>query len=339
MVKHFLFSENQDVEINRLKEEYANLQPLELPNGITVIFEGDFNMVDGKTLNKMTDNNCTQRCPYCHLLPREYMKKGVDGYEFSAKAMEAFEDLIFCPLHFGLRTWDNLMRLSCLLKLDTPAPRVYGERNHLMFECQKLLIQERCAREKGLLVDIPTGKGGTSTDGNVVRKLFKDPEFLSDVLGLPLHFIKKIINVWIAIRAPLKYCPKKFKNYCKEVFTLYETLFPWAEMCPTLHRVLAHGWIILEKFPETMTLAMISEEGLEHNNKWIRDFVLRRAFHSSRKRRLLDVMKRLMDRSDPIILSKVVARRKTKVHESEYPPEVLALQKDEILEKEKMDTN
>ena len=123
-------------------------------------------MVDGKTLNKMTDNNCTQRCPYCHLLPREYMKKGVDGYEFSAKAMEAFEDLIFCPLHFGLRTWDNLMRLSCLLKLDTPAPRVYGERNHLMFECQKLLIQERCAREKGLLVDIPTGKGGTSTRGH-----------------------------------------------------------------------------------------------------------------------------------------------------------------------------
>ena len=85
LISNSSFSENQDIEINRLKEEYKNLQPLELPNGITVLFEGDFNCVDGKTLNKMTDNNCTRRCPYCHLLPREYMKKGTDGYEFSAK--------------------------------------------------------------------------------------------------------------------------------------------------------------------------------------------------------------------------------------------------------------
>ena len=229
------------------------------------------------------------------------------------------------------------MRLSCLLKLDEPAPTVYGVRNHLIYDAQKLKIQEECAREKGLLVDIPNGNGGTTTDGNVVRKLFKDPQFLSDCLGLPLEFIKKIIHVWIAIRSNLKLCPKKFKEMCDGVFTLYKKHFPWAEMCPTLHRVLAHGWIILEKFPDTMTVAMVSEEGLEHNNKWIRDFVLRRAFHSSRKRRLQDVMKRLMDRSDPIILSKVLARRKAKVHETKYPLEVFLLQKDEVLEK--MDTN
>ena len=316
-----------------MKEEYKNLQPLHLPNGITVEYKGDFNCVDGKTLNEMTKNNSTQRCPFCHLLPREYMPKGTDGFDFSSEAMEAFENLIFCPLHFGLRTWDNLMRLSCLLELKTP--RVYGDRNHMIFDVKKLYIQERIARDKGLLVDMPTSKGGTTTDGNVIRKLFKDPEYVAHVLGLPLVFVKKIIHVWIAIRASLHLCPNKFKNMCKDIFRLYKEHFPWAEMCPTLHRVLAHGWIILEKFPDTMTLAMVSEEGLECNNKWIRDFILRRSFHSSRKRRLFDVIKRMMDRSDPIILSKVAARKKLVVHLSEYPLEVLALQKDEILELQK----
>ena len=61
-----------------------SLLPLQWDEDITIDFAGWFCMADGKVLNEMTENPCTQRCPLCHELPSEYKGKMDCGFKMSA---------------------------------------------------------------------------------------------------------------------------------------------------------------------------------------------------------------------------------------------------------------
>ena len=61
--------------------------------------------------------------------------------------------------------------------------------------------------------------------------------------------------------------PDLIKKEGERLITLYERHFDWAEMCPTIHKLLAHGWWLIQNMPETLVVGMMSEEALEHNNK------------------------------------------------------------------------
>ena len=91
---------------------------------------------------------------------------------------------------------------------------------------------------------------------------------------------------------------------------LYEAELDWAEMCPTLHLILHHGWMLLEAIPETMNVSMYNEEGLEAVNKRIKHYEVYRARQTSRKNRLGDVFQRINDFSYPVILDKIAKRSK-----------------------------
>ena len=99
--------------------------------------------------------------------------------------------------------------------------------------------------------------------------------------------------------------------------------------------MLAHGYMMLEEMPETMTLSMFSEEGMEGLNKNLKGWEKTRAGQFSRETRLLDVMNRANDRSDPIILTNILRWRKQVNSRKEHSPEVLALAKDNV----EMDTS
>ena len=84
---------------------------------------------------------------------------------------------------------------------------------------------------------------------------------------------------------------------------MYYDLLPWAIMPPTLHKVVDHGHLFLEKVPATMSLSMFSEENLEASHKRLRDDMLNHSRQFSRKLRLNDVTERSINRGDPIILA------------------------------------
>ena len=171
--------------------------------------------------------------------------------------------------------------------------------------------------------------GGTSTNGNVVRRAFAQPKFLARVFDIPLELIIGLKNVWIMFRSHLVLDHELVKQYCQQVTELYEKHFPWAEMPPSTHKLLAHGYMFIEELSDKgkeMGPGMFSEEPIECNHKNLKKFSLTRACQKSRKRRLTDVFQRQMDLSDPKILTHLVKYQKEKKHDN-YPPEVLNLRK------------
>ena len=63
--------------------------------------------------NAKVENSCQKRCPKCGDLPRQYKARGqcpLGGSHIFTP--ESLWDLIFSPLHVGLRSVDGLLRSS-----------------------------------------------------------------------------------------------------------------------------------------------------------------------------------------------------------------------------------
>ena len=64
---------------------------------------------------------------------------------------------------------------------------------------------------------------------------------------------------------------EKLRDLTQEVNMRIATTFPWAAISPSVHRILAHSWEVIE-MNEGFGLGNLSEEGLESLNKQIRHF-------------------------------------------------------------------
>ena len=148
---------------------------------------------------------------------------------------------------------------------------------------------------------------------------------MSKVFDIPQELIERVHNVWLAIRSLYPLDALKFKDYCAMVADQFETLYPDYEICPSLHRILRHGYMLVEACPDTLSLGHYSEEGLESSNKYVKSFAITRSRQMSRRMRLNDTFQRLLDGSDPILLSKRMKRIKKKMEKRKYPDEVLNL--------------
>ena len=133
-------------------------------------------------------------------------------------------------------------------------------------------------------------------------------------------FVYGLVNMWRLFRSSLPLDPELIKKEGERLITLYERHFDWAELCPTIHKILAHGWWLIQNLPETLVVGMMSEEGLEHNNKSLKFQGSKRVFMSSRKRRLTDLTTRQLVRSSPSVLMPLVEKtRKKRKRTDEYP--------------------
>ena len=177
-------------------------------------------------------------------------------------------------------------------------------------EFERLFMIDKLLDKLGVLVDMPGKNGGNTTNGNTIRRCFEDPQLLAEVFGLSFDLVNGIITVWKSLRCGFTPDPSRFKKYCLKLVRLYEAELDWAEMCPTLHLILHHGWMLLEAIPETMNVSMYNEEGLEAVNKRIKHYEVYRARQTSRKNRLGDVFQRINDFSYPVILDKIAKRSK-----------------------------
>ena len=316
------------IETDRLFGERDNLQDYHFSENITIQFNVKFPMFDGKITKILTGNISNQRCNLCHLLPREY--KGKDEIKLSLRSILFTDEICTAPLHFGERSFDHLLNLGYRQEIKKYRKDHMSTEEQTGLEFERLAIIDKLQDQLGVLVDMPGTNGGSTTNGNTIRRCFEEPRLLTDVLGLSFELVNGIIVVWRTLRCSDPLDANRFKKYCMKLVKLYELEVPWAEMNPALHLILHHGWMLIDAIPETMSVSMFNEEGLEAINKKIKHYEKNRARQTSRTNRLSDVFQRINDFSYPVILDKI-AKRTKKVKKSSTPDvEVLKLQPYEI---------
>ncbi len=96
------------------------------------------------------------------------------------------------------------------------------------------------------------------------------------------------------------------------------TSVKWYNIPPTLHKVLVHGKEIVQATP--MPVGWTSEEGSEANTKFARRFHTNHTRKTSQEDTMSDLFNRLIDISDPVIVS--YSKEKKKL--PEFIPEDMA---------------
>lgn len=94
---------------------------------------------------------------------------------------------------------------------------------------------------------------------------------------------------------------EKVRQLSNEVYKKLVMSFPWAIISPSVHRILAHSWEVIQQ-NDGFGLGNQSEEGLEALHKFIRGFRARGARKDSTLTNFSDTYHHMWDRSRPIIL-------------------------------------
>ena len=141
----------------------------------------------------------------------------------------------------------------------------------------RTLVQEKT----GLKIDQPDPRGGTTSTGSVARRAFSnESKFLDCVLSVVetnsrdsltlLHtYLSAILRIFNSDR---RIETNQFGNLCTSTYLLILDSFPWVNISPTLHKVLAHSEDLLRDLNSGFGLKCFSEEGSEACNKLIRKY-------------------------------------------------------------------
>ena len=81
------------------------MQPIYV-DGVEVQWVGFDSMNDQKMINYLVEENCTRKCPACHLLPKDHMRVWQCFDYIDETFLEA---MCLSCLHFGLNLFDHLI--------------------------------------------------------------------------------------------------------------------------------------------------------------------------------------------------------------------------------------
>lgn len=101
-------------------------------------------------------------------------------------------------------------------------------------------------------------------------------------------------------------------------------------MPPTIHKILHHGYQIIQAMP--LPVGLFTEQSAESQNKcyrFIREFLTRK---SSRENTMDDLMSRLFVASDPIVAQQNVTNKSYSRKKDVYPQEVMDMLKGSFVE-------
>ncbi len=109
-----------------------------------------------------------------------------------------------------------------------------------------------------------------------------------------------------------------YKQFCTDLYVFLIQNFsrvvhkhlpgPWISITPSLHKLLAHSWELIELNDGT-GLRALDEAGLEGCNKILRAMRTKLSRKISQKANLIDTLRRMWVASDPLVNAE---RRKTK---------------------------
>ena len=89
---------------------------------------------------------------------------------------------------------------------------------------------------------------------------------------------------------------QRLREVAREVYSKIVVVFPWAVVSPSVHRILAHSWEVIQ-MNNGYGLGGESEEGLEALNKYIRNLKEHGARKNSTENNFKNTYNQLWDRS------------------------------------------
>ena len=221
-------------------------------------------------------------------------------------------------LHFGLRTFSTLLQIG--YKQDFKAHRVTKEHKE-KFAARKQQVQDAFRREMNLIVDSPSGPGNTLS-GNVARKAFENPIKFAQIVGVSTMLVSNLDVIWRVLAASHPINADKFGLFCLETLDLYMSEVGWFNIPPTLHKILVHGKDIVKACP--VPIGWTSEESSEANNKFVRKYLSHHTRKTSHSDTMSDLFHRLLQVSDPCLVTKSFKQLKKK-HSNKLTPEMAEL--------------
>ena len=289
-------------EIQRIKSEIEELEPLKWSNRVTFHFNNKISAVDQKDVTFWVEQTDMAKCPVCG--------KGVGDWDHDCtpteKGMETIKHLAASTLHFGINCTKHLINLGYRQDIE-----VYTIRAHLkpQTDARKLQIQEQYLQAKGLYIDFVKPGMGTTHDGNTARRIFDDPAFAEDVLAVPRDLVQDLSDYWTVFKASFPVCPDKVKDFGLRIRDKYKRYFKWGQMPSHLHKLLVHGHLYIRELPsDTLVIGQYTEESLEAAHKNLRRIEAGMSRQFSPHMRLTDIMKRLLAMSDMVILAPKMAK-------------------------------
>ena len=176
-------------------------------------------------------------------------------------------------------------------------------------------VRDVIKKKTGLCLDYVNsagGKGGTSTDGKQGRRFYSDElrPVISNLLNtrcnkkhkenmLRLH--KQLSIILRIVSCTRKIDVQKYEQHCKETMINIARNFPFAKLNHTLHGTIQHSAELI-KLNGGESLGWYSEEGLEANNKDIRNYLEHLSRKCDSNKQIEDVHHRLLERSDPYLI-------------------------------------
>lgn len=272
-------------------------------------------MVDGKICNAATGTKSTSRCYICGATSKDFNKLDLTRREVNDAAVE----FGISVLHARIRVFEFILHLAYKLQVKKYRERKTTEEKDLEDRTKKE-IQRRFRTETGLLIDMPKSNFGNTNDGNTSRRFFEDPNLAAEITGISFELIYRLKVILEALSSGFEIDPAKYEAYASETARIYVSLYDWHPMTPTIHKLLIHGAVIIEK--ALLPIGQLSEEAAEARNKHFRCYRQDFARKFSRENCNQDVFNRLLLSSDPLLSSmRTVRKKKSKT----FLPETLAM--------------
>ncbi|CAG4957690.1 unnamed protein product [Colias eurytheme] len=86
-----------------------------------------------------------------------------------------------------------------------------------------------------------------TNDGNISRRFFENPKLAAEITGINYELIYRLKVILEEISSGFKIDPVKYERYALETARIYVNLYDWHPMTPTMHKILVHGAVIIEK--------------------------------------------------------------------------------------------
>lgn len=294
-------------EIDYVKTAINNLQQTKVTiadTSYSVNYTMMFTMVDGKVCNAATNTTSTMKCYICGLTSKDF-----NNLKIKKEANPEALDFGLSILHARIRLFESVLHLS--YKLPVKKWQLRTEMEKAAVKQRKMKIQDDFRLKMGLIVDVPKAGYGNTNDGNTSRRFFGNHELAAEITGIDENFIHRLKIILEVLSSGHKVNVEKFSIYAKETAELYVQLFPWHPMTPTMHKILIHGPMVIEK--ALLPIGQLSEEASEARNKHFRIYRQNFARKFSRVSCNLDVLNRLLLSSDPLITGmRSVPKKKSK---------------------------
>lgn len=151
------------------------------------------------------------------------------------------------------------------------------------------------------MLDFVKPGAGTTNDGNTARRFFKNPKLCAEITGLDETLIDRFRVILTCLSSGRDVDTEKFDEYASKTFDLYQSLYSWYKMPPSVHKVLIHGSDIISSL--NLPIGLYSEEAQEARNKDFKNIRLHHTRKMSRVDTNEDLIHGLLVSSDPFISS------------------------------------